>query len=467
MKRTAAGALATMFLVTFSLHEAHASGYLTARFGSDHGTPAAPNPYAIYFNPAALGGMEGTQITGDLSLGIRAVTYDRSNDALSPSSPALANNADYVAANTGRAKLLNVVPLPYFGAASDLGIKNLRVGYALYVPFGGMADWKKRTATDYAPGADDGPQRWANISGQILALYNTAAVAWRFPEAHLTVGANVSLIYHSVKTVRARNVDGSDDVRLGNGGLKEGRSYLDASGMNLSAALGLYWEPNDDLKLGLSYTSQPGFGTTRMSGTLEQQFGNDAKPAEKTEVDLLQAYPDIIRLGGAYRTSKTTEVRLDFEFVRWSTFKNQCVVQRGADCNIDDKGNQPADGKVVLNLPRNWNNAIGVRLGAAVWPVEQVEVFGSLGLTTSAVPKETIDASTIDSTRFYGALGARYAFSKAFALAFSYNPIYFLPVDTKGANNLDTYASSSKSPSADGKYNAVIHLVNVNGTISF
>lgn len=467
MKRTAASALATMFLVTFSLHEAHASGYLTARFGSDHGTPAAPNPYAIYFNPAALGGMEGTQVTGDLSLGIRAVTYDRSNDALSPSSPAVANNADYVAANTGRAKLLNVVPLPYLGAASDLGIKNLRVGYALYVPFGGMADWTKRTANGYAPGADDGPQRWANISGQILAVYNTAAVAWRFPEAHLTVGANVSLIYHSAKTVRARNVDGSDDVRLGNGGLKEGRSYLDVSGMNLSAALGLYWEPNDDLKLGLSYTSQPGFGTTRMSGTLEQQFGNDAKPAEKTEVDLLQAYPDIIRLGGAYRTSKTTEVRLDFEFVRWSTFKNQCVVQRGADCNIDDKGNQPADGKVVLNLPRNWNNAIGVRLGGAVWPVAQVEIFGSVGLTTSAVPKETIDASTIDSTRFYGALGARYAFSKAFALAFSYNPIYFLPVDTKGANNLDTYASSSKSPSADGKYNSIIHLVNVNGTISF
>jgi long-chain fatty acid transport protein len=151
-------ALASMFFVMFSVREAHASGYLTARFGSDHGSPAAPNPYAVYFNPAAIGGIEGTQIVGDLSLGVRSVTYDRGNDALSPSSPSLANDPQYVAANTGRAKLLNVVPLPYLGAASDLGTKNLRVGYALYVPFGGMADWHKRTATDYAPGAYDGPQ---------------------------------------------------------------------------------------------------------------------------------------------------------------------------------------------------------------------------------------------------------------------------------------------------------------------
>src|SRR5436190_23577235 len=65
--------------------DAHASGYLTARFGSDHGTPASPNTYAIYYNPAALGGTKGTTITGDVALALRWAHYKRGNDALSPS----------------------------------------------------------------------------------------------------------------------------------------------------------------------------------------------------------------------------------------------------------------------------------------------------------------------------------------------------------------------------------------------
>ena len=68
--------------------------------------------------------------------------------------------------------------------------------------------------------------------------------------------------------------------------------------------------------------------------------------------------------------------------------------------------------------------------------------------TITAVPKTTIDASTIDSTRLYGALGARYEFSKTFALAGSYIPIYFLPVDTQGTSKHDNYGLTSRSPSA-------------------
>lgn len=460
-------ALAATVAFAFTTSKAHASGYLTARFGSDHGTPAAPNPYAVYYNPAALGGMKGTQIVGDLSLGIRTVTYDRSADALTPSNPSFRNNRDYIAANFGRAKLLNVVPLPFLGAASDLGTKNLRVGYALYVPFGGLAEWNRKTATDYAPGAVEGPQRWHNISGQILAIYNTAAIAYRFPDARVSIGANFSAIYHHAETVRARNIDGSDDIRLANGALKEGRSYINVTGLNFAAALGVYWDPTDDLKLGLSYTSQPGFGTTRMSGTLEQQFGTDPTRAAKTNVDLLQTYPDIIRLGAGYRTTRTTEVRFDFEYVRWSVFKRQCLVNEGKHCNVNADGSAPTGSDVILNIPRDWKDAIGARLGGAWWPMEALELFGSVSMTTSAVPKETIDPSTIDSTRFYLALGGRYELSRTLALAASYNPIYFVPVDTKGANKHDQYAQPSRSPSADGKYSSMIHLFNVNATVSF
>jgi len=42
-----------------------------------HGHPALANPYAVYFNPAALGGVQGTQVVVDGTLVFRTVDFDR------------------------------------------------------------------------------------------------------------------------------------------------------------------------------------------------------------------------------------------------------------------------------------------------------------------------------------------------------------------------------------------------------
>ena len=104
--RSLACAAAVLASATFE-GESWASGYLTARFGGDHGMPAMPNGYAIYYNPAALGGTTGTTITGDVSLALRHVHYKRTGDALSPSDPdRLLGDPKYINANTGDANLL-------------------------------------------------------------------------------------------------------------------------------------------------------------------------------------------------------------------------------------------------------------------------------------------------------------------------------------------------------------------------
>jgi long-chain fatty acid transport protein len=464
-------------LLGSATREAHASGYLSARFGSDHGTPAMANPFAVYFNPAAMGGVKGTELTLDLAVALRSVTYDRPDSALSPRPDAagLINDPSYRAANTGQGKLLNVLPLPFLGGVSDLGTKNFRVGYGLYIPFGGLATWNQDRSfgsdvtSSAATVGKDGPQRWHNISGRILAIYNTLALAYRFEEPRLTIGASVSGILHEVQTVRARNEDGSDDVVGANGALREGRSYLTAKGFNLGAALGVYWQaPGDQLALGLSYTSQPGFGQTRMNGELTQQFGAIRPPSSAATYDLVQTYPDIIRLGGTFKLNEQWHWRTDFEYVRWSVFENQCVVAEGKPCNVDSRGAETGGtNDIILNIPRNWKDAIGARTGAAYFIEPETELFASGAVTTPAVPKSTIDASTIDALRLYGTLGVRHEFSKHFALAGSYNFIYFFPVDTQGASTQYQYALPSKSPSSDGVYKSWIQFVDVNATVAF
>lgn len=458
--------------------DASASGYLTSRFGADHGTPSQPNTFAVYFNPAALGGTTGTTITGDISVLLRVASYERTANALSPTNANLANDPSYVAANTGKATLTNVLALPFVGVNTDFGTKNFRAGYAAYVPFGGLATWDSSKAIPGSPGASDGPQRWHNISGQLLAIYNTFAVAYKIAPAKLSIGASFSPVIQNVATVRARNGDGGDDTVV-NGNVQEGRSLLNATGVNFAGTVGLYYEPTDNLRFGLSYNSQPGFGESRLSGTLKTQLGSGQE--SKADIDFLQQLPDIIRFGAGWRASERLELRGDFEYVRWSVFERQCVVERGADCAVNSEGRRDAGAagqRVILNVPRKWNDAVGLRMGPGYWITPRLETFGSLGVTTPAVPKETIDASTIDAFRLYLTIGAKYDITKHFSIAGSYNHIYFFNVNTNGVNDQNISAhpptsgdggeyNASRSPSADGRYKSQIGFLNVNAAYTF
>lgn len=444
---------------------AEASGYLASRFGSDQGQPAMPNAYAVYFNPAAIGGSHGTELTLDATLAWRTASYERPASALSPSGPNARSASGYESANTGKADLSNVLALPFVGAITDFGgSKRFHLGFATYVPFGGQASWSK-TGGDAV--AADGPQRWHVIEGKILAIYNTLAASYTLPDQRLSFGVSLSVIAHQLETVRARNANGSDDTLTSDGQLVEGRSYVKASGMNLGAAAGIFWEPKADgsIKLGLSYTSQPGFGTTRMSGTLTQQFGGVAQKAPATDIDFLQTYPDIVRAGGVFRVAPKIDVRVDGEYVRWSTFDKQCVVAPGKSCDVQADGSGSSD--VILNVPRKWQDAVGLRAGLAYFLTPALEVFGSGGFSTPAAPKSHVDASTIDGVRLVFAAGARAEIGKRFVVGGALNYLYMLPVDTKGAVGIDTYKPPSRSPSSDGKYTQQILFLNVNGTVRF
>jgi len=452
---------------------ARATGFLTAEFGSDRGQPAIATPYSVYFNPGALAGIRESEVVLDIAVAARSMEYDRSSSALSPSNPndpALAGNATYRAANTGAATLFNVLAGPYVGFVTDFGHSALRLGLASYVPFGGQVQWDKNSAfggSTTAPGAYDGPQRWASIGATTASLYQTLALAYRFERARLGIGVSASLVRTSVTDVRARNLDGSDDV-FGPGGVtKEGRSELDASGFQFGAAAGAYWEATSDgaLRLGVSYTSQPGFGAMRLNGWFRLQPGTQEASNPLSSADFVQAYPDIVRAGAAWRVSPAAELRLDGSLQRWSRFKNQCVVVPGAMCDVDASG-ASASGNVFLNIPRDWRDAVKVRLGGAYWTQPESEIFGSVAYESSPVGPGHIDALTFDSTRLYGTLGVRHKFGRSVAAQFSYTYVYFVPV-TANDSSLPNYAAPSTWPSGNGRYTSELFLFDAALSYSF
>ena len=472
--RAFVGAGLTLGLLAAS-NDASASGYLTARYGSDQGTPATGNPYAVYYNPAAMAGVKGTQVVVDVSVVLRQASYTRDTTALSPGAgnEAALSDPNYISANTGKGTLLNLLALPYFGAVSDFGTKSFRGGAAFYIPYGGLATWDKKDGTPGVPGSTDGPQRWHNISGTILAMHGTLAASYNIEPLNLSIGANVSGVFNTVSTVRARNADDTDAIVGGDGRIAEGRSYLTAQSFTMTAAGGLYWATrNEKLRLGLSYTAPPGFGETRMSGELTQQLGTSAVATQSQQIDFLQSYPDIVRFGVGVRVHPKWDLKADFEYVRWGLFKRQCVVLRGQECLTNDDGSAQSDAaskNIVLNLKRDWNDAVGFRIGPSYFATPDLELFGSLGFSTPAVPKATIDAGTIDAFRLYFTAGAKYEVSRHLSLGASYNHIAFLTVNNKeaGASVYATNRVPSRSPGANGTYSSQIGMLNVNATIKF
>ncbi len=478
----------TAGVASLATSPAAASGYLTARYGADLGNPMTGNPFAVYHNPAAMSATTGTQLSLDATILARSVTYDRPTSALSPSvvlKPRLSAHdlpagveENYAASNSGRAQLSNVAALPFLGFVSDLGGTNFRVGGAFYVPYGGSADWGRNTyyeTSSTVPGGYDGAQRWSSISGSILASYATLAASYMLPDLRLALGVSGSAVMHSVSSVRARNADGSDDTQTPNGGLYEGRAILTGKSVQAALGAGIYWEPLADrsIRVGASYASQPGFGQSKLDAKLDLLYANTsyADPAKRissNEYDFLTTYPDVYRLGAAWRISEKFEARLDGAFIRWSVLKNQCVVTKGSACENVGINDTPDPAKVIVNLPRNWKDTFAIRAGGSWYPNPDVEVFGSAAYATPAVPKETIDAATVDSTRFTGSAGARFVLTPSFQVAASVAAVYFVPVDTAGASTLNKYASTvSRSPSADGVYKSFVPMVDLNGTYTF
>jgi long-chain fatty acid transport protein len=460
--------------VTAALPEAsaRASGFLTDQFGADQGQPALANVYSVYFNPGAMAGMRGSEITIDGVLAARSLDYNRSPSALSYSglqtNPPTGAVGDpvYSASNTGQAHLFNVLAAPFAGFVTDFGGSKWRLGVAAYIPFGGELSWGKNSTyanSVSAPGGYDGPQRWSTISASTSSIYSTAALAYRFEKARLGIGVSASVIDTSLQDTRARDVDGSDDI-LGPGGtLKEGRSYLNVSGAQVGAAAGVYWEATADgaLRLGASYTSQPGFGTMRLKGN----FSLDPASPGANPADLLQAYPDIIRFGGAWRVRPDTEIRLDGDWQRWSQFKSQCIVNPGTPCDTDSSGVVPVTAtNVKLDLPRDFKDSFKLRLGVAYWVAPETELFASFAWESPPTDKSHEDPLIFDSTRLEGTIGARHAFTKHIYASLSYTYVYLLPL-TINDSAYDNYPGVSRSPSANGSYSSELYIFD--GAVSY
>lgn len=477
MKRTLLS-LSVACGATLCAGNAAASGIAVARFGGEHGHPTTNNPTAIYYNPAGLALGFGTRLYIDGNFAWRSFSYTRPAGAIDNVQPAGSTGSftpegDGVLANSGEANLNNLLVSPFVAVTSDFGIKGFGAGVGFYVPFGGQSVWDEGEANPDFPGAQDGAQRWWVIEGTIRSAYITGAIAYEIPDLNLSIGLSGNYVLHTVKTVRARNSDGTDNLVSEGDALREGRTLVDVTGADISIGAGIIYRPSDKWWIGLSYQSQPGFGENTLEGDATIITGNTSVDGRTTPVEMFQSLPDIWRLGFRYRPDDKQEFRVFGDYTRWSVMKEQCILNadnpnRSCKAGIGDIG----------IIPRNWNNAMGVRLGYSRFLSDRMELVLGAGVDESAVPSETLDPSLFDADKFSAALGFRLQFlNKSMALAATYTQVVYFEQDVQPrgydaeamASDLEGTGirSAARSPDSSGVYKHAVGVLNLNLEYAF
>jgi len=345
--------LALLFLLA-SLGKALAGGYIiphqTARALSlsNAVTAGVKDPSAVYYNPAALGEIDGNMflINGTYINNVGSV-----------------ENSGRKAKNKHDDNFLATLFANYHIPNTDF-----TVGIGSYVPFG--------LATTY----DRDFTRFAAERTELKTLYLTPAVSWH-PSKFFSIGAGLSFIHASTTLSRSLCLDPITGC-VTPGGLLEGRTRITDTANAWTYNVGVLLKPNDRVKLGFSYRARADLRFDSANVKLGGAFVPTSTKADVRPVPL----PPVIDVGLFWQVNSSWGIEFVYEYTRWSEFKSIRTTFSPSTTFV------PLGIPVSsFTLPQDWKNTSTIRLGSFYSFNERLEVRGGIALEETPIPSKTLN----------------------------------------------------------------------------
>ncbi len=372
------------------------------QIGMGHtGTGIQTGTSSIFFNPGAMSFMRENGVTIGASLINSRIAYRAPEPT---NTTALADN-DFG------------TPFQVYGV---YGInEKLKVGLGIYTPFGSGVRWGEEWNGRYS---------LAEIS--LKAIYFQPTVSYQITDK-IGFGAGFVVATGGVNLQRALPVQGQNG--------QEGQIELDggaetAYGYNV----GVYFEPNEQVSIGLNYRSQVDIKVNEGDVT----FTNIPAAAKGSFPDGTQftaalPMPSTVSLGVGFKPSDKLTLAVDVSRVQWSAYEK-----------LSFEFTQPVAGNTVSESGRNYKDAMIYRIGGEYNVTDALAVRGGAYYDQSPVQDGYLTPETPDADSRGLSVGVGYNVSELISLDASF--LYI--------NKAKRTDASDKSNGIAGTYKSIAYI---------
>lgn len=366
-------------------------------------------PSAIFFNPALLNGLPGTQIEIGTTL-------------LFPS-------RDFKSATSGgRSSTEDSLYYPSTFYVSHAFNDKIIAGLGVYNPFGLGTEWNGSWEGKYI------------ATKSTIETYNiNPVVSYKIsPALSFAAGLDVIILDASLE----------NKVNLSGLRLPDANQKFKGDGTGVGYNLGIAFNAGHGISLGASYRSEVEIdvkGDLSFDLPTPLLAGTFPNTGAKTTIKL----PRQLLAGVAYQPNDRFTVETGFRWEDWRSYNK-----------LELTLNQAVAGQSTFTFPKNWHDTFAVNVGGKYRLNDTFTLLAGYLYGWNPVPDDTFEPSVPDANTHLFCIGGEATFEKL-SVALSY--AYQLQEERNKRNDV----GSSAGGAANGTYNADIHLLGISATYRF
>ncbi len=402
----------------FALIEQSASGMGNAYAG---GSAAAEDASTVFFNPAGMTYINGTQVVGALHLIKPSAEFNNNGSIAGTARPLGGAGGD----------LGDLAFVPNFYLVTDI-VPSVKLGLGINAPFG--------LKTEYDEGWIG---RFQALKSEVKTININPAVAFKVND-QLSLGFGVSAMWAQAELTKAVNI-----------GAAERFAKVKGEDWGFGFNMGAIYQATADTRIGVAYRSKV---DQHLEGDSSSTFtGLDAVPnfALNTKVSAAVALPENFSVSAFSKVDDKWDLMGDVTWTKWSRFKELRVVRENGT------------GSTLTFTPENWHNTMRYSIGTSYHYNDALKLRAGLAYDEEAIDDQFRTARIPGNDRKWLSFGASYQVTPAGKMDIGYAHLFISDATIDDNQTVPVAPSPVGNGRLTGSYSAEVNILSLQYTHNF